>query len=358
MTSIDLPRLLEPVSEDQPSGPDLERSADFQALVIAATGRPATDINGRVTEAQEPDWVDVRDRAAALLAQTKDIQGAVLLTEALIRTDGLPGLRSGLMLLHGYLETYWDTIWPELDLEDGDDAALLRLNRLKNVGDRGRVIRPIRAMKLPGTRMLGHFSLSEYEEICHALEKGDDGAGTRLSGLEASLMEADLAELQDAADAARYCRDILGPLEALVDEKAGVPSDLGLDALGDTIGDIDALLREFLTRRGVSEAPADPRSNDAPAPDEAPTGAPAAGAPPQVNQGLTGKISSRGDVIKALDQACQYFEQFEPSSPVPLLLRRAKGLIDKDFLSILRDMAPRGVEEAEVITGATDTDSD
>ncbi len=357
MTIIDLPRLLEPVSEDQPSGPDLERSADFQELVIAATGRPATDVNGRVTEAQEPNWADVRDRALALLAQSKDIQGAVLLTEALIRTDGLSGLRIGLTLLHGYLETYWDTVWPELDLEDGDDAALLRLNRLKNIGDRGRVIRPLRAMKLPGTRMLGHFSLGEYEEICHALEKGADGAGARLSGLEASLMEADLAELQGAAEAARYCRDILGPLEALVDEKAGVSSDLGLSALGDTIGDIDALLREFLTRRGVSEAPADPQPN-APATDAAPTAAPAAGGPPPVNQGLTGKISSRGDVIKALDQACQYFEQFEPSSPVPLLLRRAKRLIDKDFLTILRDMAPRGVEEAEVITGATDTESD
>ncbi len=357
MTSIDVQRLLQPISEDQPAGPDLEGSADFQALVIAATGRSSTEINGHVTEAEEPNWIDVRDRAEALLCQSKDIQIAVLLTEALIRTDDLAGLRSGLELLHGFLETYWDTVWPELDLEDGDDAALLRLNRLKNLGDRGRVVRPVRQIKLPGTRMLGRFSLRDYEEINRAQESGEDGASERLSSFEGALLEADLGELREAADAARECRARLEPLETLVNEKSGVTVDLGLAPLAEAVGDIDGLLREFLTRRGVADAPAGELPNGATAGDANGSAATAA-TPPPPQQGYAGKISSRADVIKALDQACQYFEEFEPSSPVPLLLRRAKRLIAKDFISILRDMAPRGVEEAEVITGAAETESD
>ena len=36
--------------------------------------------------------------------------------------------------------------------------------------------------------------------------------------------------------------------------------------------------------------------------------------------------------------------EVEPSSPVPLLLQRAKRLFAKDFLEILRDLTPGGVD--------------
>jgi type VI secretion system protein ImpA len=54
-----------------------------------------------------------------------------------------------------------------------------------------------------------------------------------------------------------------------------------------------------------------------------------------------------------IDKICDYFERHEPSSPVPLLLNRAKRLISKDFLEILRDLTPDGVLQAESIGGVT-----
>jgi type VI secretion system protein ImpA len=66
---------------------------------------------------------------------------------------------------------------------------------------------------------------------------------------------------------------------------------------------------------------------------------------------MTGAISSREDVLRVLDRVCAYFAQHEPSSPVPLLLKRAKRLVSKDFLEILRDLAPDGVAQAEAIRG-------
>jgi type VI secretion system protein ImpA len=36
---------------------------------------------------------------------------------------------------------------------------------------------------------------------------------------------------------------------------------------------------------------------------------------------------------------------------VPLLLQRAKRLVSKDFLEIIRDLTPSGVAEAELIGG-------
>jgi type VI secretion system protein ImpA len=36
---------------------------------------------------------------------------------------------------------------------------------------------------------------------------------------------------------------------------------------------------------------------------------------------------------------------------VPLLLQRAKRLVSKDFMDIIRDLTPAGVAEAELIAG-------
>ena len=45
----------------------------------------------------------------------------------------------------------------------------------------------------------------------------------------------------------------------------------------------------------------------------------------------------------------------EPSSPVPILLRRAKRLVGKNFEELLADLAPGGMEELRHFAGNTDT---
>jgi type VI secretion system protein ImpA len=52
-----------------------------------------------------------------------------------------------------------------------------------------------------------------------------------------------------------------------------------------------------------------------------------------------------------LDKVSDYFQKYEPSSPVPLLLQRAKRLVAKYFMEILRDLTPAGVSQAEAIGG-------
>jgi type VI secretion system protein ImpA len=51
-----------------------------------------------------------------------------------------------------------------------------------------------------------------------------------------------------------------------------------------------------------------------------------------------------------------YYDRNEPSSPVPMLLQRAKRLISKDFLDIMRDLTPEGVAQAELLGGITHED--
>jgi type VI secretion system protein ImpA len=52
-----------------------------------------------------------------------------------------------------------------------------------------------------------------------------------------------------------------------------------------------------------------------------------------------------------IDKICQFYERAEPSSPVPLLLKRARRLVPMNFMEIMQDLAPDGVPQAESIGG-------
>jgi type VI secretion system protein ImpA len=64
-----------------------------------------------------------------------------------------------------------------------------------------------------------------------------------------------------------------------------------------------------------------------------------------------GGIKSRDDAVRALDAVADFFRRNEPSSPVPLFVERAKRLIAKDFLEVLADIAPDGLDQAKRIGG-------
>jgi type VI secretion system protein ImpA len=70
-----------------------------------------------------------------------------------------------------------------------------------------------------------------------------------------------------------------------------------------------------------------------------------------INQ-FPGAINSRQQVVEILALLCQYLEKNEPTNPVQILLRRAQRMMQMDFLELLRDMAPDGLDQAEKVVGA------
>jgi type VI secretion system protein ImpA len=65
-----------------------------------------------------------------------------------------------------------------------------------------------------------------------------------------------------------------------------------------------------------------------------------------------GEITSREDVIRILDRVCEYMERTEPSSPAPLLIRRAQRLVSRSFVEIIQDLAPESLNEIRKLAGA------
>jgi len=68
-------------------------------------------------------------------------------------------------------------------------------------------------------------------------------------------------------------------------------------------------------------------------------------------QGYTGAIASRDDVLAALDEICKFYKQREPASPVPWLLKRARRLVKMNFMEIMNELTPDALAQLKVITG-------
>jgi type VI secretion system protein ImpA len=50
----------------------------------------------------------------------------------------------------------------------------------------------------------------------------------------------------------------------------------------------------------------------------------------------------------------EYYKGNEPSSPVPLLVQRAKRLVPMSFVDAMKELAPAGLKELQAVSGHTD----
>lgn len=125
--------LLNPIPGENPSGQNLKYAPVYDKIKEA---RREDD------DAPQGEWQ--RDRKTAdhlqavklivdvLANKSKDLQLAVWLTESLLKTEGFAGFHSGIRLIRGLIENFWDSFYPEL--EDGD--AELRAAPLDWLGSR------------------------------------------------------------------------------------------------------------------------------------------------------------------------------------------------------------------------------
>jgi type VI secretion system protein ImpA len=75
---------------------------------------------------------------------------------------------------------------------------------------------------------------------------------------------------------------------------------------------------------------------------EAPAPAPAPAAPPPSGKFVATSRAQAADLISSTES---FFRTVEPSSPLPTLLSKARGYLNRDFASILSELMPRAPEE-------------
>jgi len=333
---INTEELLQEVSPDAPCGEDLEYDLEFAAMEQASEGKAAQQVGDSIIPATDPDWRTVKSKALDLLQRTKDLRIAVYLTQAMVSIDGLVGLHDGLTLVLGLIERYWDDFQPKLDPDDNNDPTI-RVNTLLNLCGQESMLRLIRDVELAKAKGLGRVSLRDHliAEGKMPVPEDVDTPPQGLAELGVTFMSCDLEELQEKAEAVEQSIGLVDSIESTLMEKVGDSHAVSFTPITELLNNLNDILVTQLARRGTIT----PEGEEIDSPGQS------------QDQPVTGAVNSREDVIRVLDLACDYFRRSEPSSPVPLLLMRAKNLVSKEFLEIIRDIAPGGVQEVENIRG-------
>lgn len=343
MPSIDVDSLLQPVTEGAPVGEDLEYDPAYMAAFRAAEGTPERQMGGTLVAGEEPDWRAVGKAAAELLSRTKDLRVAVLLTRALLRTQGLAGLDLGLTLLHGLVERYWGDVYPQLDPSDDNDPTL-RVNILLDICSSESVLHALRITPLVRSKVFGPLSLRDVEIAGGRASAPADIKPLDPEAVRGVFMDCDLDELQATVAAASSALQHVGLLSDALGERIRLDQMPSFDPLSDLLTAIARSLAPYLAERLPQGSATQAAQAEAPGSE--------AGSNDRASRGAgVGEIASRDDVARAIDRICDYYSLNEPSSPVPLLLQRAKRLATGNFIDIVRDLAPDAMADIEKICG-------
>jgi type VI secretion system protein ImpA len=334
--------LLKPISEDAaPCGADLSYDVRLQELETLARGKPETQFSA----AEPPDWKQIRAKCLELFGESKDLRIALTLCVALLELEGLAGFREGLCLIAGLLKNYWTTVHPQLDPADDNDP-LQRMNIVASLatpigtfGDPFQVLDKLRRAPLSNSARMGRFSLADILKA-EAGPVGGQAQSLTVPQIEAAFRDTKPEELGERYRCVTDCLGIVKEMDETIMATVGAAN----------APDLDLLTRELIAiQRRI--APHIVSTTVAP---EGAQGVVTADAGAQAGQGAfstSGEIRGRQDVTVLLEKICDYYARVEPSSPVPLLLKRAARLAEMSFMQIIEDLSPDAITQVRTVTG-------
>ncbi len=351
--ALDFDELLKSFGEDAPSGEDLEYDPDFIDLELAAMPKEEHQVGDSVIAGEEPDYKEVIAAAKKVLARSKDMRAAVYYANAALRVEGLKGLEDSLVYIRRCCEEYWESCHPQLDPDDDDDPTM-RMNAIAGLADNDTVLRGLRLAPMTESRGFGRFSLRDIQLARGEVPPGKDDDVPDPGAISAAFQDTPAEFLRGLDKSITSCRETLKALERVLDDKVG-PMGPDLSTLSRTLYDMQHAFEHFAAELIAPEEGEEETAEGGEAPEEGAEGAeegaaPAAARGPAQAKGV-GSISSRKDVTQALDKIIEYYGRNEPTSPLPLLLERAKRLVNADFVTIMKDLAPEGLEKFNMIAG-------
>ena len=323
---LDFKALLEPIGGDNPAGEALRYSTTYDAIQEARRAEDDLPMGEWQHEVKTADWRAVMNLCTEASAkQSKDLQIAAWLTEALVKRYGFAGLRDGLRLLREWQEAFWDGLYPEI--EDGD--LEFRSGPLNWLNEK----LPAYVREVPLTESDPPYSWNHWDES----RKIDNLGRQNPEAMQAAIAEGKLTGEQfdksvDAMQRAFYenlledldqSKGELSHLEKTVDEKFGrsAPSLIKIrNALDDCYTVVDGIVKKKRAQDPSYRAEAEANA------DSGPGGALASVVGKTDGGGATswaGEPRNREEAFQRLAVLANYLKRAEPQHPVSYLLERA-----------------------------------
>jgi type VI secretion system protein ImpA len=347
MALDELPTELPDLDPSAPAGPNLEFDAAFGELERTSQGKPEQQYGDTVIPGEDPNWKDVAALAWSLTGRTHDLRVLVQLAISRLQLAGLEDFTGVLGLIHHQLQACWESVHPQLDPEDDNDPTL-RANALLRLAEPVRVLRALRNFPLALSRRDGPVSWRTISIFNGGLETTDEQERKSEQSIRAAFGETGAERLTARRASIERALSELAGINLAFDSQSGYGNAPDLSGLVKLLQEMSRFIAQYMPA-------ADAVPDEAPMEDASAGGAP--GQPAASSQASRGGMSiasitdvnSRADAMRLLDLVVRYYEQHEPSSPLPLLVSRARKLADKGFLEILQELAPDGLMQAQVI---------
>ena len=326
---VDLELLLQPISDESPSGESLRYSGLFDEIRDARRADEKLEQGDWQTELKVADFRKVVDLAVpALEKETKDLQIAVWLGEALTKLHGFVGLRDGMHLMTGLQERFWDTLHPEIDEGDMESRAnaiswfdtqmSLAVKSIPFTGHAGYCYldwEDSKVFDIPETN-LESLPDADRQRISDLIARAEKERRVTADLWRKEKMQTRRATMEEVNFVIGECWECLSQLNKVIEEKYDRNQMPGLHGFKKGLEDVHAQIKNLLEEKRIEEP--DPE----PAEEAAEDGASANGAA----SGKTvaaGAIQNRSDALRRLDEIAAYFKKTEPHSPVSYLVQRA-----------------------------------
>lgn len=369
---MDIEQLLEPLSDEMPCG---EEGSLF-ALEEIVKEQGAGIVAGAEVETTEPNWGQLYEESISCFQECKHLRTALFLTLASMNRHGVQGFRDGLSLIKQLIEQYWETMYPELDPDEGmgdPDGWMERENILNDmsaplatVGDTMKFLQRLRSVPLTNSRQLGRFSLKDIQAALAAgsddEEGGEsDGDAPKMSLIQGAFEDTDQDELDEMHTAVSESIELLDGIREALSEKLSQSIPPTFENVASMLKDMKRPVFKELDRRGFFDDDDDDEDFDMDGDgdgddDESGESSGGGGGGRKADMASAG-INSREDVLKAFGLIYKYYSKHEPSSPVPLIMKRAERLVTANFYDIISDLSPSAISEIESITGTSSSDT-
>lgn len=324
--ALDLEKLLAPVTGEDPAGPDLAYDPQRHLIEQVFDASVSIDASGVAENAGDVDWRAIIAAIADQSARTKDVWLPVYLCRAGARAGQLATVETGALALAGILERYWSNAHPRLE----EYGFLGRKGACDTLASFREFVGPLGRVVLVEHGRFGRFTVEDLIRFRRGGE-GEEGYGPFRAALEEGGQEG----LGDAAARLQAIHDAFRRSDAVLMEHAGPEGGTNFAPVYECLAAAEAAITAFLPRaEPIAE------NEDRGEKGELMSDAPAAG--PR----MTGVVRNRDDVARTLDLVIDYYRRSEPTSPVPMLLERAKAWVALDFMTVLQDIAPGALDDA------------
>lgn len=344
---LDLAPLLAPLGNgEQGAGVDLRLDysavSPYQRLRDA---RAAARAEERARDAEDgPEgppadgWRDVLSIGQqALATQSKDLEIAAWMTEALVRIHGLPGLTAGATLIGGLCNAFWDSGFPKPD-EDGLAVRASPIDGLSGSSADGTIMQPLR--RLPIFRRADGSGIGLYQ-----WEQAEQAAGLP-DGKRSARYAAGVPELPTLEAEARLDKDFLTAtwrnataalqawrdLDRVVNERFGIENAPSLRKVTNLLEQLLAVTARLGGEPAMDQAASEPqlaRQADVGGVERR-----------RGDSGRTDALQTREDALFDLDRIAEFFRRTEPHSPLAYTLQEAVRRGRMSLAELLMEVLP------------------